>query len=68
MILHSRIVSICHFNTEEKVMITDIRNINIIRLVKCLVKYSAQVTVTHLEKKYLAIKIGKLLNKNSRFG
>ena len=30
--LHSQIVSVCHFDTEEKVMITDIRNIDIIRL------------------------------------
>ena len=28
--LHSQIVSVCHFDTEEKVMITDIRNIDII--------------------------------------
>ena len=48
--LHSQIVSVCHFDTEEKVMITDIRNIDIIRLVKCLAILSANNCYTFGEK------------------
>ena len=50
MTLHSQIVSVCHFDMEEKVMITDIRNIDIIRLVKCLAILSASNCYSFGEK------------------